>query len=115
MDHSFDWLQHSVTLHLLGNKVVLNAWKLWGYSGTLVFGLRFWIQWIASERAKKSVIPIGFWECSFLGSLILLSYFAFYRRDSVGVITTFMPMPIYVRNLYFTWRDRLKEQAERTS
>jgi lipid-A-disaccharide synthase-like uncharacterized protein len=98
------------TYDFLGYHLVLNGWKVWGFMGTLVFGLRFWIQWIASEKAKKSVIPFGFWECSLLGSMILLSYFAIYRQDSVGVLTTFMPMPIYVRNLYFIWRD--KKQAK---
>jgi lipid-A-disaccharide synthase-like uncharacterized protein len=103
------WLA-SVTLNFFGHPLVINGWKIWGFCGTLVFGLRFWIQWIASERANKSVIPFGFWECSLLGSLILLSYFGIYRKDSVGVISTFMPMPIYARNLYFIWRDRAKSK-----
>src|SRR5205085_11084641 len=56
--------------------ILIHPWKIVGLSGSLVFGLRFLIQWIASERAKKSVIPFGFWECSALGSLLMLSYFA---------------------------------------
>jgi hypothetical protein len=44
--------------------ITLNPWKFVGLAGSIIFGLRFVIQWIASERAKKSVIPIGFWECS---------------------------------------------------
>jgi lipid-A-disaccharide synthase-like uncharacterized protein len=84
----------------------LNAWKVVGLSGSVVFGLRFILQGIASERAKKSVIPFGFWEFSLLGCLLSLSYFAIYRKDSVGIIQNLLPLPIYVRNLYFRYRDR---------
>ena len=77
--------------------------KVVGWLGAGIFGLRFLIQWIASERAKKSVIPFGFWECSALGSLLALSYFAVYRHDSVGVLQNLLPLPIYLRNLYFRY------------
>src|SRR5205823_9914760 len=68
--------------------IALNAWKIIGLTGSIIFGLRFLIQWLASERARKSVIPFGFWECSALGSLLTLAYFAIYRHDSVGVLQT---------------------------
>ena len=74
----------SETPHVFG--IAIHPWKIVGLSGSVVFGLRFLIQWIASERARKSVIPFGFWECSALGSLLMLSYFAIYQRDSVGVL-----------------------------
>ena len=83
--------------------ITWNAWKIVGFSGTIIFGLRFWIQWVASERARKSVIPFGFWECSALGSLLTLLYFAIYRQDSVGILQTALPLPIYLRNLYFRY------------
>jgi lipid-A-disaccharide synthase-like uncharacterized protein len=88
----------------------LNTWKVIGLSGSVVFGLRFILQGIASERAKKSVIPFGFWECSLLGCLLSLSYFAIYRKDSVGIIQNLLPLPIYIRNLYFRYRDRTGEK-----
>ncbi len=81
----------------------VNGWKLLGWTGNIVFGARFLIQWVASERARKSIIPAGFWECSALGSLLLLIYFAVYRRDSVGVLSALFPLPIYLRNLYFLY------------
>lgn len=87
----------------------LNTWKIIGLSGSVVFGLRFILQGIASERAKKSIIPFGFWECSLLGCLLSLSYFAIYRKDSVGIIQNLLPLPIYIRNLYFRYRDRSGE------
>jgi lipid-A-disaccharide synthase-like uncharacterized protein len=95
---SFQFLAET---HLFG--ILIHPWKIVGLTGSLVFGLRFLIQWIASERARKSVIPFGFWECSALGSLLMLSYFAIYQRDSVGVLSTAMPLPIYLRNLYFRY------------
>ena len=101
-------LMHSLQLlsetHLFG--ILIHPWKIVGLTGTLVFGLRFVIQWIASERARKSVIPFGFWECSAVGSLLMLSYFAIYQRDSVGVLSTAMPLPIYLRNIYFRYTHR---------
>lgn len=84
----------------------VNPWKFVGWTGNVIFGARFFIQWIASERARKSVIPVGFWECSALGSLLLLVYFAIYRRDSVGVLSALFPLPIYLRNVYFVWAHR---------
>jgi lipid-A-disaccharide synthase-like uncharacterized protein len=87
------------------NPIELNAWKVVGLSGSAVFGMRFLLQGIASERAKKSVIPFGFWECSLLGCLLSLSYFAFYRKDSVGILQNLLPLPIYLRNLYFRYRE----------
>lgn len=83
--------------------ITVNGWKILGWSGNLVFGARFVIQWIASERARKSIIPVGFWECSAIGSILLLIYFAFYRHDSVGVLSALFPLPVYLRNLYFRY------------
>ena len=97
-------LQLFAETHFFG--ILIHPWKIVGLTGSLVFGLRFVIQWIASERARKSVIPFGFWECSALGSLLMLSYFAIYQRDSVGVLSTAMPLPIYLRNLYFRYTHR---------
>jgi lipid-A-disaccharide synthase-like uncharacterized protein len=91
--------------------IVVNPWKIIGLSGSIIFGLRFFIQWIASEKARKSVIPVGFWECSALGSFLLLSYFAIYRHDSVGVLQSVLPLPIYLRNLYFRYTHRTPKHA----
>src|SRR5439155_15825495 len=95
------------SFHLIADAAIagltVNGWKILGWSGNLVFGARFIIQWIASERARKSIIPVGFWECSALGSILLLIYFAFYRHDSVGVLSALFPLPVYLRNLYFRY------------
>ena len=104
-----DWMDH---LHLLAF-IQLNAWKIVGLAGSAIFGIRFVLQWIASERAGKSIIPVGFWECSLFGSLLALSYFAIYRRDSVGVLMTLLPVPIYSRNLYLKWKEILSARGSR--
>lgn len=86
--------------------ITWHPWKIVGFSGSAIFGCRFILQWIASERAGRSVIPIGFWEISALGSVLTLSYFALYQKDPVGVLSSLMPLPIYLRNIYFTWSHR---------
>ncbi|HWL53957.1 MAG TPA: lipid-A-disaccharide synthase N-terminal domain-containing protein [Chthoniobacteraceae bacterium] len=91
---------------IFGLTITVTPWKIVGWTGALMFGSRFVLQWIASERARKSVIPFGFWECSLLGSLLTLSYFAIYRKDSVGVMMNLLPLPIYMRNLYFRYTSK---------
>jgi len=92
--------------------IEVNTWKVIGLSGSLIFGIRFLLQWIASERAGKSIIPLGFWECSLFGSLLALSYFIFYRHDSVGIIMTLLPVPIYLRNFYLKWKEVLSQRRQ---
>ena len=90
--------------------IVIHPWKIVGLSGSVVFGLRFIIQWLASEKARKSVIPFGFWECSALGSVLTLSYFAIYQRDPVGVIQNLLPLP---RMMFSRRRPRWAASASR--
>lgn len=87
--------------------ITWHPWKGVGLLGMATFSLRFIVQWIASERAGKSVIPFGFWECSAAGSLLMLCYFAVYQRDSVGVLQNLVPLPIYLRNLYFRYTHKI--------
>ena len=74
-------------------------WVAFGLFGQLMFTGRFLIQWIASERVKRSVVPIAFWYFSMAGGLILLSY-AIYRRDPVFVLGQSLGVFIYARNLW---------------
>jgi lipid-A-disaccharide synthase-like uncharacterized protein len=80
-------------------------WLVVGFSGQALFSARFVIQWISSERAKKSVIPMAFWWCSIGGSLVLLTY-AISRRDPVFILGQSMGFFIYVRNLHLLHRER---------
>jgi len=70
-----------------------------------MFTLRFVVQWIASERAGHSVVPLAFWLFSIGGGLLLLVY-ALYRRDPVFIAGQAFGVFVYLRNLQFVLRDR---------
>ena len=76
-----------------------------GLFGQLFFSARFLVQWIASERAGRSVIPVAFWFLSIGGGLILLGY-ALYRGDPVFILGQGLGTFIYVRNLVLIARER---------
>ncbi len=83
-------------------------WDLWvafGLLGQLVFGGRFIIQWIASERKRASHIPIVFWYMSLIGGLITTVY-AIHKRDTVFTIGQGAGLIVYVRNLMLIYRHR---------
>ncbi len=82
-------------------------WILVGFFGQFFFMMRFIVQWIASEKAKKSVIPDLFWLFSIGGGAVLLIY-ALYRGDPVFIFGQALGLFIYFRNLYFVLRDRKK-------
>ena len=73
-------------------------WLAIGLLGQAAFGARFLVQWIASERAGKSYVPLSFWYLSIAGSLILLIY-AIHRKDPVFVLAYLPNCVVYVRNL----------------
>jgi lipid-A-disaccharide synthase-like uncharacterized protein len=80
-------------------------WQIFGFAGALCFGSRFFLQWIASERAKRSVMPLSFWYLSLAGSFILLIYF-FRQRDIVGVSLYLANSIPYTRNLILIGREK---------
>lgn len=82
-----------------------NFWLLVGFSGQILFSLRFFVQWLASEKQKKSVIPVSFWYFSIAGSFLLLSY-AIYRQDPVFILGQSMGFVIYIRNLVLIDREK---------
>jgi lipid-A-disaccharide synthase-like uncharacterized protein len=85
--------------------VRLDWWLALGFFAQAMFTARFLVQWIASERAGKSVIPIAFWFFSIGGGVLLLIY-ALYRRDPVFIAGQAFGVFVYARNLYFELRDR---------
>ena len=74
-------------------------WVVFGLAGQLLFTARFLVQWLASERARRSVVPVAFWYFSIGGGLILLSY-AIYRADPVFILGQSLGVFIYARNLW---------------
>lgn len=70
----------------------VTPWKLIGYTGAFMFGGRWLVQFVASKRMGKPVIPRAFWYMSVVGSLMTLSYFLFSsKQDSVGVLQNLFP------------------------
>ncbi len=80
-------------------------WIAIGFLGQFLFFLRFFVQWVASEKKKKSVIPLAFWYCSIGGGAILLAY-AIYRKDPVFIAGQSCGVFIYARNLYLIYQNR---------
>jgi lipid-A-disaccharide synthase-like uncharacterized protein len=73
-------------------------WVCVGFAGQALFTMRMVMQWIASEREKRSVIPIGFWWGSLFGGMLLLVYFI-WRKDIVGIVGQSTGVFVYARNL----------------
>ena len=73
-------------------------WIAFGLTGQLLFTARFVVQWLSSEREKRSVVPPSFWYFSIGGALMLLVY-AIYKRDIVFTFGQSSGLFIYVRNL----------------
>jgi lipid-A-disaccharide synthase-like uncharacterized protein len=76
-----------------------NVWKVIGWLGNAVFFSRFFVQWYATEKLKRVVVPTAFWWLSLAGSLLLLSYALFYRKDSVFILAYAFTWIPYIRNL----------------
>lgn len=78
-----------------------------GFSGQTLFFLRFFFQWLHSEKQKKSVIPEVFWYLSLVGGFLLMIY-AILRRDTVFIVGQSTGSFIYLRNIYLLRRERRK-------
>lgn len=87
-------------------------WKLVGYAGQIMFTMRFLVQWIASEKAGKSITPKSFWYLSIGGNVLLLAYAAFYLRDEIITIGQLFGSIVYVRNLMLIEREALARSAD---
>src|ERR1700757_1772774 len=85
--------------------VRFDAWAVLGFIAQALFTARFLVQWIASERAGRSVIPVAFWVFSIFGGALLLIY-ALYRKDVVFILGQAFSFFVYARNLYFVMRER---------
>ncbi|WP_031435443.1 lipid-A-disaccharide synthase N-terminal domain-containing protein [Methylomarinum vadi] len=86
-------------------------WISIGFLGQGLFSARFLVQWLKSERAKRSIIPHAFWYFSIAGGLTLLIY-AIHRMDPVFIVGQASGLLIYSRNLYFIQREKKRLQVE---
>lgn len=81
------------------------GWVVIGFAGQALFMMRFVVQWICSERARRSIIPEIFWYFSLGGGLTLLAY-AIHRADPVFIAGQATGVFIYLRNIYFIEREK---------
>ena len=85
----------------------MSPWKLIGLVGALMFGGRWLVQFVATRRAGRPVIPRLFWYMSVVGSVMTLSYFLFSaKQDSVGVLQNLFPTFVALYNLVLDIRHR---------
>lgn len=86
-------------------KFDLDFWIVFGFVGQSMFFMRFLVQWLESERQKKSVIPISFWYYSLLGTAMLAVY-ALHREDPVFIVGQTLGFFIYIRNLMLIKKEQ---------
>jgi lipid-A-disaccharide synthase-like uncharacterized protein len=94
-----DWLSNLVWHDGKFFGIEWNTWKVVGMIGNAIFFSRFFVQWYATEKLKRVVVPTAFWWLSLAGSIVLLCYALFYKRDSVFILAYAFTWIPYIRNL----------------
>jgi lipid-A-disaccharide synthase-like uncharacterized protein len=89
---------------LFANKEISSSLMAWGVIGQFVFTFRFVYQWLYSEKRQRSILPIGFWIISIIGSIMVLSY-AIYRKDPVLFVGQLFGTVVYSRNILISLRQ----------
>lgn len=75
------------------------AWLItFGSVGQVIFTLRFVYQWYYSRKVGESVLPVGFWIQSLIGSLMILTY-AIIRLDPILILSQSTGFIVYTRNI----------------
>ena len=87
-------------------------WLVVGFAGQALFSARFLVQWLKSERMRKSVVPVAFWYFSLAGGVTLLAY-AIHRGDPVFIVGQASGLFIYLRNLWLIRRESVAAEAAR--
>ena len=81
------------------------VWLVLGFAGQGLFGMRILIQWIHSEKHRKSVVPTAFWWFSIVGGVCLLIY-SIHLRDPVIISGQLFGVIVYVRNIWLIYNER---------
>ena len=95
---------HSIMSLLHADTPVDALWLTVGLVGQLMFTGRFIVQWIASERVGRSVVPLAFWYFSIVGGAIVLAY-GLHKLDSVIILGQLPGVVIYSRNIWLIHRE----------
>ena len=85
--------------------MTVTQWVIIGFVGQALFGARFFIQWLVSEKKGESTIPLAFWYCSIGGAVVLLTY-AIHRQDPVFIVGQSLGSIVYIRNLILIDRKK---------
>jgi lipid-A-disaccharide synthase-like uncharacterized protein len=94
------------------NATAASGWLVvFGLLGQGMFAARFLVQWISSERAGRSVVPLSFWYFSMAGALMVMTY-GFLKPDLVVLAGQLPSLLIYSRNIYFLRREERRQRAE---
>lgn len=104
-----DWLTNLVWWDGKFLGIQWHLWKVIGWSGNILFFSRFFVQWWATERQGRVVVPALFWWLSLAGSMCLLAY-GLYRQDSVFIFAYAFTWIPYIRNLVITRRQKKGRQ-----
>lgn len=87
-------------------KLTLDPWKLVGYTGALMFALRWVVQAFYRKRTGHNIMPTVFWIISLIGAGLTTMYFIFGKNDSVGIIQNALPASVALYNLVLDLRQR---------
>lgn len=90
---------------------ISSYWLVAGFAGQALFSARFIVQWIVSERRRRSVVPIAFWFLSLGGGSLLLAY-AIARQDPVIIVGQASGLFVYLRNLWLIYRDDAADKPD---
>jgi lipid-A-disaccharide synthase-like uncharacterized protein len=99
MGHWLDWMN--------GDR----AWLAVGFIGQGLFACRFIIQWLKSEAAGRSVVPLAFWYCSIAGGAVTLAY-TIHLQSLPLMLGQATPLLIYARNVYLIFREKRGAQPK---
>ena len=96
------WVAAQIDAHDAG---VSKGWLIFGFGAQFLFMARFLVQWLASERAHRTVVPVSFWWVRLLGGISLGIYFM-RRGDPVAIMGQLFPTLVYLRNLWLIYAER---------
>jgi lipid-A-disaccharide synthase-like uncharacterized protein len=100
-----DWLTHLIWHDGKFLGIAWSIWKVLGWLGNAAFSSRFLVQWYATEKHKRVVVPTAFWWLSLVGSLLFLIY-SLRQRDSVFIYAYAFNWIPYIRNLVIHYRHK---------
>lgn len=89
-----------------------DVWLVFGIVAQVLFAMRFVVQWLASEKEGRSVIPMAFWFFSMAGGLLTLIY-GLVKREPIIILGQVLSVFIYVRNLQLILKERREAKAGR--